>query len=178
MEKAVRTSYLRNLSGSEGVRMHTDVETAEKRRELIRDEQRYVTEKARARRHSTDGDEDALSDQMRMIDRDLKPETRSSDVEISYLFTHFKICLTVCPPTRRRFDPPNLYPTLKALIDGLTDASWWADDDFRNLLEVSFRYGGLSGRKGIFTLILDVQEVDDEEFKKEGYTVESECHLI
>lgn len=31
--------------------------------------------------------------------------------------------------SRRRFDPPNYWPTLKALIDGLTDAGHWADDN-------------------------------------------------
>lgn len=29
----------------------------------------------------------------------------------------------------RQKDPSNLTPTSKAVVDGLTDAGWWADDD-------------------------------------------------
>ena len=68
--------------------------------------------------------------------------------------------MTVRPPTRRRLDPPNLSPTLKALVDGLTDACWWDDDDYRHLVETSFRYGGLSGTPGEWRIVLDVEEVD------------------
>ena len=60
-------------------------------------------------------------------------------------------------------DPPNLYPTLKALIDGLTDASWWIDDQFANLVEVSFKYGGISGEKDHFKLTLDIEEINNPE---------------
>lgn len=31
--------------------------------------------------------------------------------------------------SRRRADPPNAYPTVKALIDGCTDAGLWDDDN-------------------------------------------------
>ena len=36
--------------------------------------------------------------------------------------------------TRTRFDPLNAAPTVKALIDGLTDAGVWVDDDDEHLL--------------------------------------------
>ena len=90
----------------------------------------------------------------------LSPEERSS---IQPMFSHFGVNVTVCPPTRRRLDPPNLYPTIKALIDGLTDACWWSDDDFTHLLYTSFRYGGLSSEKGVWKIVLDVVRVDDSE---------------
>lgn len=31
-------------------------------------------------------------------------------------------------PDKRRRDPANYAPTIKAIIDGLTDAGWWPDD--------------------------------------------------
>lgn len=88
--------------------------------------------------------------------------------EPEFLFDLFKITITVFAPTRRRFDPPNIYPTVKALIDGLTDVCWWSDDDFEHLLEMSFRYGGLSGNKN-YKVVLDIEEiVDTDDFQTES----------
>ena len=39
----------------------------------------------------------------------------------------------VATRTRTRFDPANAYPTVKALVDGLTDAGVWVDDDDQHL---------------------------------------------
>lgn len=50
-------------------------------------------------------------------------------------------------PTRRKLDPPNFYPTVKALIDGLTDAGLWVDDNHEVIQSMAFKYGGLSGSK-------------------------------
>lgn len=88
-------------------------------------------------------------------------------------FNHFTVKVTVCPPTRRKIDPPNLYPTAKALIDGLTDAEWWEDDNFRHLLETSFVYGGLSGKKDVFTIVLDIEEVDPTNYILEAEVCDS-----
>lgn len=76
-------------------------------------------------------------------------------------FEHYAVNVVVSPPTARRFDPPNIYPTAKALIDGLTDAAWWEDDDFRHLVETSFRYGGKTGVPKTFHIDLHVTEVCD-----------------
>lgn len=38
------------------------------------------------------------------------------------------LTVTVYKPTRRRLDTPNLYPTVKALVDGMTEAGIWTDD--------------------------------------------------
>lgn len=48
------------------------------------------------------------------------------------------ILVDVKPPTNRRFDPPNIYPTVKALIDGLTDAGIWEDDNGKIIKMISF----------------------------------------
>lgn len=67
------------------------------------------------------------------------------------------VAVTVYAPTRRRLDPPNLYPTVKALIDGLTDANLWPDDNHEVIKMMSFRYGGLSGESGKFKIVLDIE---------------------
>ena len=69
---------------------------------------------------------------------------------------------TVYSPTRSRLDPPNLYPTVKAIIDGMTDAGIWIDDNHKVIKKMSFAYGGLSNKKGHYKLVLDVEEVKDD----------------
>lgn len=89
------------------------------------------------------------------------PELPVEDFGVIPLFQHFTMRVDVYPPSRRRLDPPNLWPTVKALTDGATDAIGWPDDDFAHLLETSFRYGGLSGEKGLWKITLLIQEVED-----------------
>ena len=67
------------------------------------------------------------------------------------------VLVTVYAPTRRRLDPPNLYPTVKAIIDGLTDANLWPDDNHEVIKMMSFQYGGLSGESGKFKIVLDIE---------------------
>ena len=55
------------------------------------------------------------------------------------------VTIIVYAPTKRRMDPPNLYPTVKALIDGFTDAELWTDDNYEIIKAMTFIYGGLSG---------------------------------
>ncbi|WP_235888509.1 RusA family crossover junction endodeoxyribonuclease [Streptococcus pneumoniae] len=56
-------------------------------------------------------------------------------------------------------DPPNLYPTVKAIIDGMTDAGIWTDDNHKVIKKLSFVYGGLSEEKGHYRLEFDIEEV-------------------
>lgn len=67
------------------------------------------------------------------------------------------VAVTVYAPTRRRLDPPNPYPTVKALIDGLTDANLWPDDNHEVIKMMSFQYGGMSGESGKFKIVLDIE---------------------
>ena len=55
------------------------------------------------------------------------------------------VTITIHPPTKRRMDAPNWYPTIKALIDGLTDGGLWADDNNEVIQSLTFKCGGLSG---------------------------------
>lgn len=85
-------------------------------------------------------------------------------------FAKFKVRVFIKPPIRSNLDPPNFYPTVKPLIDGLTDAGWWEDDSLQYMMEMSFRYGGLSGVKNAdgtraYRVILEIEEVlDDSEY--------------
>lgn len=58
-----------------------------------------------------------------------------------------KVDVVVFAPTRRRMDAPNWYPTVKALIDGMTDANILTDDNNKIIKKTTFTYGGLSGSK-------------------------------
>lgn len=169
MQKATMVDNLRSKSAEMGALRHPQSELVCKYLEDLETERKNAAAKNRLMK-SLKKDKDITQEE---IDREiallestmdtessLSPEERSS---IQPLFSHFGINVTVCPPTRRRLDPPNLYPTVKALIDGLTDACWWSDDDFTHLLYTSFRYGGLSGEKGKWKIILDVVRVDDSE---------------
>lgn len=51
------------------------------------------------------------------------------------------IVITVNSPTKHKIDPPNIYPTVKALIDGMTDAGLWSDDNEEILQSMSFHSG-------------------------------------
>lgn len=169
MQKATMVDNLRSKSAEMGALRHPQSELVCKYLEDLETERKNAAAKNRLMK-SLKKDKDitqeeiyreiALLESTMDTESSLSPEERSS---IQPLFSHFGINVTVCPPTRRRLDPPNLYPTVKALIDGLTDACWWSDDDFTHLLYTSFRYGGLSGEKGKWKIILDVVRVDDSE---------------
>lgn len=169
MQKAVMVDNLRSKSAEMGALRHPQSELVCKHLEDLDTERKNAAAKNRLMK-SLKKDSDITQEE---IDREvtllestmdaepsLTPKERSS---IQPMFSHFGVNVTVCPPTRRRLDPPNLYPTIKALIDGLTDACWWSDDDFTHLLYTSFRYGGLSGEKGVWKIALDVVRVDDSE---------------
>lgn len=87
------------------------------------------------------------------------------------IFEHFNILVEVFPPTRRRLDPPNLYPTVKPLIDAgsVTDedsrnsgvgVGLWEDDDWTHLESLTFRYGGLSEIPKTYVLKFTITEIE------------------
>lgn len=69
-----------------------------------------------------------------------------------------EVVVTVFAPTKSRLDPPNLYPTVKAIIDGMTDAGIWTDDNHKVIKKLSFVYGGISGEKGHYKFVFDIEE--------------------
>lgn len=52
-----------------------------------------------------------------------------------------RVIATVHTRTSGRFDPDNAAPTSKAIIDGLTDAGIWADDDHTQVIGPDHRRG-------------------------------------
>ncbi|WP_238142830.1 hypothetical protein, partial [Streptococcus suis] len=73
-----------------------------------------------------------------------------------------EVTVTIYSPTKSKLDPPNLYPTVKAIIDGMTDAGIWTDDNHKVIKKLSFVYGGLSKEKGHYKFIFDIEGVKDD----------------
>ncbi|MGK5529336.1 hypothetical protein [Streptomyces sp. URMC 129] len=57
------------------------------------------------------------------------------------LFERAHILGVLHPPTRRRADPANWYPSFKAAVDGLVDAGLLDDDDHTRVLGPDMRLG-------------------------------------
>lgn len=60
------------------------------------------------------------------------------------------------PVDRRRRDPANLYPAVKAAVDGLVDAGVLPDDDARHLVGPDMRLGEVIARG---QLLLHITEI-------------------
>lgn len=79
---------------------------------------------------------------------------------VPFLYKKAKVRILVGNTVNRDFDPPNLWPTVKALTDGLTDCAWWEDDNFNHLTEVSFAYGERSEEKSHYRFTVIVEPVE------------------
>jgi hypothetical protein len=66
-----------------------------------------------------------------------------------HIFAH------VYKPRGGRYDPNNLWPTVKAVVDGLVDAGFLVDDDHAHVIGPDMRHGG----KGPAALVLTVTEI-------------------
>lgn len=86
-------------------------------------------------------------------------QPKSSAVEFTPLFNLFSVKVYISSPTNRRFDPPNFWPTIKPLIDGLTDCCYWVDDDWSHLKETSFLPDGVNKTKTDFVFRLVIEEL-------------------
>ena len=71
------------------------------------------------------------------------------------------VYVVIYPPKRFKYDPPNYEPTSKALIDGLTDAGIWNDDNYNVIRRTSFEHGGLSGDTKTWKVELVVKELTE-----------------
>lgn len=70
-----------------------------------------------------------------------------------------KVRVVIFPPKNYSYDPPNWSPTSKALLDGLTDAEFWTDDNYNIIKEVSFSHGGKSGTEK-YKIKLEITEIE------------------
>lgn len=55
-----------------------------------------------------------------------------------------KVDIAVWKGQGRRYDPANLYPTAKAVLDGMVDAGVLVDDDYRHVDGPHLHYGGVN----------------------------------
>ncbi|MFF3127232.1 hypothetical protein ACFVRD_34130 [Streptomyces sp. NPDC057908] len=78
------------------------------------------------------------------------------------LMQHAYILGVLHPPSRRRADPANWYPSFKAAVDGLVDAGVLEDDDHTRLIGPDMRMGPVA--KG-GQLALHIQELTAEQHK-------------
>lgn len=159
--KGKKTEYLRTVSINEGIRHHEESNLPAVDNQLSYLKELVNQSIAKSRRTKALQKEGI---EAKEIKNRVTEEFKEKDISRigdppTLLFDKYTILVTIFSPTRRRLDPINLYPTVKALIDGLTDSAWWEDDDHRHLLEIGFRYGGLSGEKDTFTVVLDIEEV-------------------
>lgn len=162
MVKSNIASYLRELGRKAGIAGHTDLKVQEKLDAIIAQED-MKNEKARSKKRMNKAKENEADIQERMeqiekeyVEKFPKPES----INVKPLFNKFKITVTVFSLNKGRIDPPNFYPSIKHIIDGLTDASWWEDDNFSQLVEISFIYGGVTDVKGEYKFVLDIEEIE------------------
>ena len=62
------------------------------------------------------------------------------------------------PLTYGRFDPENAAPMVKAILDALTDAGYWPDDNHHYLIGPDYRAGERSPHDGWYAITLRIEE--------------------
>ena len=72
-------------------------------------------------------------------------------------FDRIRVIVTFHRADRRQFDPSNLAPTSKALVDGLVDAGVVPDDTFRHVIGPDERYG----EPGVRRIVVLIEEAPD-----------------
>lgn len=163
MVKSKIASNIRQMGVTTGLELHPEQEQATERCKAIEDEEKVKNEKSRSKKRLKKAgvDEKEIEEKMKQIEKDLTPLKTRNDFNINYMYNKFSVKVKVFSLTKGRIDPPNFYPTIKHLIDGLTDASWWEDDNFDQLTEMSFRYGGVTDKKGFYKFELTIEEDKD-----------------
>lgn len=161
--KGKMVSHLRDLASKEFLKLHPEEQQAAVADHIkwLRANEEIALKKKRFKKRLLDKDKTITKDELESQLSEQFPPLPPLNIDIPAVHSKFTVKVVVYPPTRRRLDPPNLYPTIKPILDGGTDAKFWADDDFTHLLEISFRYGGLSGTAGRWKIKLIFTEVDD-----------------
>lgn len=73
-------------------------------------------------------------------------------------FHQCEVAVSVAYPRRGRADPPNSAPTVKAILDGFTDAGLWEDDDSDHITLTTFqRHPEPTTVKGLHRLLITIQ---------------------
>ena len=67
------------------------------------------------------------------------------------LDTPVRIVATFFKTRGGRYDPNNLWPTVKACVDGFVDAGILVDDDHKHVIGPDMRHGGIGPQRIVFT---------------------------
>lgn len=62
------------------------------------------------------------------------------------------------PLTHGRFDPENAAPMVKAILDAITQADFWPDDNARYVVGPDYRLGEPSTEKGVYHITIRIEE--------------------
>ena len=62
------------------------------------------------------------------------------------------------PLTHGRFDPDNAAPMVKAILDAITQADFWPDDNARYVVGPDYRLGEPSAEKGVYHITIRIEE--------------------
>ena len=81
----------------------------------------------------------ARAKRTRMLRRLAK--SRAREQRLPRGLARVRVTVDVHGRTRGRMDPANVYPAVKAVIDGLTDYGVWVDDDADHLIGPDMRRG-------------------------------------
>ena len=77
------------------------------------------------------------------------------------------LCVIQYPKNLHRVDPPNMWPTVKPVIDGMTEAGLWIDDDSSHIRRTSFQQDPTpTGTQGLWRItfhIIPIQTEGDQE---------------
>lgn len=78
-------------------------------------------------------------------------------------FDHFDITyLILYPRTTPRADPDNMFPTVKHLIDGMTQAGLWADDSSRHMRARTYQQSHrTTGHKGLWRIEIHITPIGE-----------------
>lgn len=159
--------FLRELGYEVGFQEHPESshEQVKSRKEVIEQENERkivksrITKALKKKDPKLKGKDLAEASEIKTLEKFGKIETPSSEMPVKHIFNKFKVRVLVSPPTRRRLDPVNLYPTVKHLVDGLTDAALWEDDDWGHLVEMSFVIDEKNDTKTNFIFTLVIEEI-------------------
>lgn len=66
------------------------------------------------------------------------------------------------PKAASRFDPPNYYPSVKPLIDGMTQAGLWPDDSSHYIPQFTFMAAPPTSRAGVWGFNITWKGVSDD----------------
>lgn len=84
--------------------------------------------------------------------------TAAKQAKIGPINTPVRVVATILKDNNQRYDPNNLHPTTKAILDGIVDAGILADDDHRHVIGPDHRYGGNTGENAIKLEITEIPQ--------------------